>query len=290
MNAPYPTDLIPLIPEFLTRRRSKFTFALRAIEELGIDRPAFSFVVDLGVTDPDGTNPARLYSPYATIHDGTRAAATTAVGAGLAEETAKGWRLTAKGRDLLVRTRRAADEYLAGLSVPLSREELSRLASALGRAFDATRHGLDRRHHDHISRAARMAGDGSEPMVALENAVYGLWQARDDCHVTAWRAAGLDGPTLDVLTRIWRREATTEEELASKLPRQRPDDVRREIEGLRQRGLVEPNALATTAAGGAARQSVEDETDRLFFAPWPDDLGTQAGWLRDHLATVNAAL
>lgn len=291
MRPPYPVDLVPLIPEFLTRRRSKFTFALRAIEELGIDRPAFSFVIDLSVTDPDGTDAAKLYSPYATIHDQTRAAAAVAIGAGLAEETARGWRITGKGHDLVTRTRRAADEYLDGLALPVSREDVAKLAAMLRRGLDATIASLDQRWHAHIPRIARMAGDRARPMVALEAAVYGLWQARDDCHVAAWRQAELDGPTLDVLTRIRRGEASTEDDLVAKLPRQTRDDIRRALARLRDGGLIAPPArLAVTDAGARARQAIEDETDRLFFAPWPDEVGAESAWLRDRLAAVNTAL
>lgn len=291
MRPPYPVDLVPLIPEFLTRRRSKFTFALRAIDELGIDRPAFAFVTDLAATDPDGTDAAKLYSPYATVFDQTKAAAAAAIGAGLAEETARGWRITEKGQGLVSRTRRAADEHLDGLALPVTRDDLARLAALLRRGLDATIGSLDPRWHAHIPRIPRMAGDAARPMVALENAVYGLWQARDDCHVAAWREAGLDGPALDILTRIWRAEAASEEDLAAMLPRQTRDDVRRALGRLRDDGLVaRSDELGVTEKGGRTRQAIEDETDRLFFGPWPDDVGGRGVWLRDRLAAVNASL
>ena len=136
-----------------------------------------------------------------------------------------------------------------------------------------------------------MAGDASaHPMVALENAVYGLWQARDDCHMAAWQQAGLDGPTLDAFTRIWRAEATSEEDLAAKLTSQRPSDVAAELARLRRDGLVAPeDPPRTTEKGATARQGIEDETDRLFFSGWPDDVAASAGWIREKLAAVNAS-
>src|SRR5439155_25996912 len=98
----------------------------------------------------------------------------------------------------------------------LAANDLARLASLLERAFEGTAAGLDRRWHAHIPRARRMAGNGAHPMVALENAVYGLWQARDDCHVAAWRQAGLGCPSLDALPRGWRRAAPSAVDLAAK--------------------------------------------------------------------------
>jgi hypothetical protein len=188
------------------------------------------------------------------------------------------------------RVRREADAYLAALPTPLPGDELARLASLLARAFEATAASLDRRWHSHIPRAERMAGDGSKPMVALENAVFALWQARDDCHMAAWRQAGLDGPTLDTLTRIWRGEAASEDELVAKLTSQRPADVTAELARLRDDGLIAGDgALRTTEKGATTRQAIEDETDRLFFSGWPDDVGAAAGWIREKLAAVNAS-
>jgi hypothetical protein len=136
-----------------------------------------------------------------------------------------------------------------------------------------------------------MAGDATaHPMIALENAVFGLWNARDDCHMAAWRQAGLDGPTLDALTRIWRGEAASDEDLAAKLTSQRPADVAAELTRLRHDGLVVAgDPPRTTENGAKARQRIEEETDRLFFSGWPDDVAASAGWIREKLALVNAS-
>lgn len=282
-------ELVPLFPEFLTKRRTKFTLPLRLLEELGIDRPALSFVI--GAVAPQGGGRfGEMWNPYATQWDQHHAASSAARDAGLVEEKDGRWDLTPAGRELVRRVRREADAYLASLPAPLAAEDLGRLASLLARAFEAVAARLDRRWHSHIPRAARMAGDGARPMVALENAVYGIWQARDDCHMAAWRQAGLDGPTLDTLTRIWRSEASSEQDLAAKLTSQRPADVAGQLARLRRDGLVAPGEPPrTTDKGAKLRQAIEDETDRLFFAPWPDDVGSESAWIREKLAKVNAS-
>jgi hypothetical protein len=289
VRPPYPVELVPLFPEFLTKRRTKFTFPLRLMEELRIDRPALFFVIG-GVAPQGGGQFSEMWNPYATQWDQYQAASTAARDAGLVEEKSGRWDLTPAGRDLTLRVRREADAYLASLPSPLSRDELVRLASLLGRAFDATAAALDKRWHSHIPRAGRMAGDATKPMVALENAIYGLWQARDDCHMAAWREEGLDGPTLDTLTRVWRKEAASEADLAAKLTSQRPADVAAQLARLRRDGLLAADgAPRTTDKGAAARQAIEDETDRLFFSAWPDDAGSSAGWIRERLTAVNAS-
>ena len=289
MRPPYPVELVPLFPDFLTKRRTKFTFPLRLMEELRIDRPALFFVIG-GVAPQGGGRFSEMWNPYATQWDQYQAASAAARDAGLVDEKGGRWDVTPAGRELIRRVRREADLYLASLPSPIPTDELKRLASLLGRAFEATAASLDERWHSHIPRAGRMAGDASQPMVALENAIYGLWQARDDCHMAAWREAGLDGPTLDTLTRVWRGEASSEADLAAKLTTQRPADIAAQLARLRRDGLVSADGTPrTTEKGARARQGIEDETDRLFFSAWPEDVGSAAGWIREKLSGVNAS-
>jgi hypothetical protein len=289
VRPPYPVELVPLFPEFLTKRRTKFTLPLRLMEEHKIDRPALSFVIG-AVAPQGGGRLSEMWNPYATQWDQHLAASSAARDAGLVDEKSGRWDLTPAGRDLVKRVRREADSYLASLPSPISADDLARLASLLARVFGAITAGLEERWHSHIPRATRMAGDGTQPMVALENAIYGIWQARDDCHMAAWQQAGLDGPTLDTLTRIWRNEASSEKDLASKLTSQRPADIAEQLTRLRREGLVSAgDPPRTTDKGAKMRQGIEDETDRLFFSPWPDDVGSESGWIREKLAAVNAS-
>ena len=289
MRPPYPVELVPLFPEFLTKRRTKFTLPLRLMEELKIDRPALFFAIG-AVAAQGGGRFNEMWNPYATQWDQYLPASSAARDAGLVEDDSGRWDLTPAGRDLAKRVRREADAYLTALPSPLPADDLAQLASLLARAFDATAAGLERRWHSHIPRAARMAGDGTHAMVALENAIYGIWVARDDCHMAAWQQAGLDGPTLDTLTRVWRAEASSVEDLAAKLTSQRPADVAGQLTRLRRDGLVtDGDPPRTTDKGAKARQAIEDETDRLFFSNWPDDVGSAAAWIREKLALVNAS-
>ena len=258
------------------------------MDELGIDRPTFGFVVSgVALQSDDGARMQDLFNPYPTTFQQWDAAAASARGAGLADEVGGRWRITPKGRELFAKVRREADAYLATLE-PIPAKELVQLAAQLARALVAIESsGLP---FDHMQRNARLRGDGKIPMVALENALFGLWQARDDCHMASWRDAGFDGPTFDVLTRVWRSEAADEDELSKKMTGQTPADIRRALTRLRGDGYVRSDALATTERGASVRQQIEDETDRRFFEPWPDDLGAEAPRLRDQLRAVNAAL
>ncbi len=255
---------------------------------MGIDRPAFAFVVaGLALQPEDGARLIDVFNPYATVFEQWEAPAAAARGAGLAEEVGGRWRATPKGRELARRVRSEADRYLATLA-PIADTDVRRLASLLGRALEAIEASDIPR--DHMARTARFRGDASVPMVALENALFGLWMARDDAHMSSWRERRFDGPTFDVLTRVWRAEAATEDALAARLAQQRPEDVRASLARLRADGLVRADALACTDRGTSVRQAIEDETDRRFFGPWPEDVGADAAWIRERLALVNAAL
>jgi len=257
-------------------------------DELGIDGPTLRFVVNGVALQPEeGGRLVDIFNPYATVFDQWHAPAAAARGADLVDEVGGKWHATGKGREVFARVRREADAYLATLA-PIPTAELARLAGLLGRALAALE--ASDVPKDHISRSARFRGDGTIAMVALENALFGLWQARDDCHMSSWRAAGFEGPTFDVLTRIWRREASDEAALSAKLTQQRPEDVRAGVTRLRREGLVRSESLAVSERGAVARQAVEDETDRKFFSPWPSDVGAQAAWITARLAAVNAFL
>lgn len=266
----------------------KWTYPLREMERLGLDRPAYFFVMGGVALQPDeGARLVDMTNPYPTVFDGNQASASAARAAGLVEEVGGKWKITTKGRELSTQFRRECDEFFRGLE-PIPAADIQRLADLLGRALRAIE--TSDVPKDHMSRTARYRGDPRVPMAALDNAVFGLWQARDDCHMASWREGGFDGPTFDVLTRIWRNEAADEQKLASVLTGQTPNDVRAALTKLRKDGLVKNDAVSVTDRGRDERQEIEDETERRFFSPWPDDVGAQGSWITERLTAINTAL
>ena len=85
MRPPYPLELVPLFPEFLNKRRTKFTLPLRLMEELGIDRPSLFFAIG-GVAPQGGGRLSEMWNPYATQWDQYQAASAAARDAGLVDE------------------------------------------------------------------------------------------------------------------------------------------------------------------------------------------------------------
>ncbi|MEA2662551.1 MAG: hypothetical protein QOH08_2123 [Chloroflexota bacterium] len=292
MREPYPVSLVPLFPQFLQRRRAKADFPLRHMEKLGLDRPAYFFVIDLGIQDPRGARPQDIgNSTYRTNDEPLRTTAAAGESVGLITWRDGRWSLTEKGQRAVDEMRRAIDAHYASL-LPIAADDLERLATLLDSAFQAAAASAEPQTREHTPRAMRYRWQPpSSAMAKLDAAIYGLWQIRDDCHVQAWRDAGLSGPALDVLTRTWHHEAATEDELAGKITTQRPDDVRAAAQQLRGAGLLTAGpALALSDQGRSVREGIEAATDRYFFAPWPDAVGAQAEWIEGRLGAVNAAL
>jgi hypothetical protein len=293
VRPPYPVEIPPLLPLFLNKRRAKMTFPLQKTEELGLDRPTFIWTINLSYRGDRGASaePGDLASVYGTIPGRWLPMAAAARGAGLAEERNGRWYLTERGRGLAAAMHEAARAHYAGLA-PLPKEELAELARLLDRAFFAAAKAAEPAKRTHTPFAFGYRGDDppAGSFAQLDAAVYGLWQVRDDCHMAAWRASGRTGPEVEVLTRTWREEAADEAALTDLLPHQRPEDLRAAVARLRKDGLVEPDALKTTVRGADVRQKIEDETDRLFFTPWPDDVGSRGPWIAEKLIEVNSAL
>jgi helix-turn-helix protein len=269
------------------------TFPLQKTEELGLDRATFIWTINLAYRGDRGASaePGDLSSVYGTIPGRWLPMAAAARGAGLAEERDGRWFLTAKGRGLAVAMHEAARAHYATL-MPIPKEDLAELARLLDRAFMASAKAAEpvKRQHTPFAFAYRGDDPPAGSFARLDAAVYGLWQVRDDCHMAAWRASGLSGPEVEVLTRLWREEAADDAALADLLPHQRPEEVSAALARLRRDRLLEADALKTTSAGATARQKIEGETDRLFFTPWPDDVGAKSGWIAEKLIQVNSAL
>ena len=291
MRPPYPVDIVPLLPKFLMGRRLPADWIPRAAQELGIDRPAVLIALLVERAGVAGLEERWVNSVYTTKADAAAPALAAAHGARLIEHRGDRWYATDAGFALALRVRKASDEHLATVEVP-DRDALRRLSDLLERAFQAAAQAPEPAVKERLSLGLgfRRAFRPTNALAELDQAIYGLWMFRDDCHIAAWRAAGFDGPALDVLTRLWRERPATRDALVPMLMQQRPEDVDSALERLRRDGRVEPGSLQLTDRGRTERDRIEDETDRLFFSPWPDELGDEGAWIRDRLAEVVAAI
>ena len=111
------------------------------------------------------------------------------------------------------------------------------------------------------------------PPVQLEYAIYALQRARDDAHIAAWRDAGLTGPMIELLSRVWTDTTTTVDHLAEHARgRMLAADVTETVEKLKRASCIVVNSITITITrfGRDVRDWIEDEADRMYFAPWPE--------------------
>lgn len=152
------------------------------------------------------------------------------------------------------------------MATRLPSDDLARLASTLHDVAEHQRRApepADKAHQGRVPRLRRF-DQRQAPPIRLEYAIYALQRARDDA------ATSTD---LAKLTR----------------DRMRPEDVESllghlERDGYVMRGLQD---VRISGRGREARNEIERETDRVYFAPWPE---IDAGWVRDRLEALTATL
>jgi hypothetical protein len=220
-----------------------------------------------------------------------------AVAAGLAEETPDGWKVSPRGLEMARTARRRLRDHLRSLALPA--DEVRRAADAL--APIAGRIPADSEHAALPRRDPPSAEELKADIIRLNRAAEELWYFRDECHIGAWRDAGYEGPAFDVLSVVWGGRsdqsftklagATTVDALAEAMKaRQDRADVERNVDALVGRGDLARAAdgVRLTEQGRRAREAIEDETDRRFFAIWNLDDAASARLGEDLRAVIDA--
>jgi hypothetical protein len=197
------------------------------------------------------------------------------------------------GRKAFERAAAAREAYLATLA-PIPADDLARLIAQLQEIAERLQAAPEPGAKPHQARSRRTPPSAdAAPMVWLIHAIYSLWEARDDAHNAAWRAAGFDGPAFDLLSRVWSGEAATIPALMDSVRlSQTPEDVQRGTDQLVADGYAsrDGDMLTLTAQGRAIRDAIERETDRIYFTPWPPLTAADVRWLRTTMAALVAGL
>lgn len=213
----------------------------------------------------------------------------------LSVNTQNEFRATEKGKELIVKFMRTADESITHLQ-PIPSAKLQKLADHGKRLVEASlatpeppsRFGMIR-YYKNIH-----PGQDAQRLRLVLHYVASLSQYRDASHLAAWQDHNLAGHVWSALTSIWRREANTLEALHEEMGTSvfTRGEILEAVHNLKQRGWIEDESgtYQTTVEGGKLRQEAEDVTDRLFFAPWVclneaelEELSELAGQLCDEL-------
>ncbi len=229
-------------------------------------------------------------NPYSTI-DSFLDGLPRLVELGLLDQSGDSFMLTPTGRNLLTRGERDANNY-AKARMHLPPCDLERLAATLTDIAERQRNApepAERAHQDRVPFLRRFDSRQTAP-VQMEYAIYALQRARDDAHIASWRAVGLQGPEIELLSLLWTADARTEGELVEMTQaRMRPSDVPLSLGRLKRKGYatVEPGTALITDLGREVRTIIECETDRIYFTPWPE---IDLDWVFGRLETLVARI
>lgn len=286
--------IIEQLPLFLQLRRRKWKGLQTLLDESHLTRPAFFLLRALEGETVRGQKltlqqmQENLFNPYATqftIFDYLPILCEQ----GYLQQEGEGYLVTDTGRTLTNQVEIAARAYLDTLQIPPS-IVLPDLAMALVQRVHRAWQSPEPAIKAHQARTQRrLPVEEASALVQIEWAILGLWEARDDAHIAAWRAYGFSGPVFDILSRISSKEAQTHPQLISTLEEsQHPTDIQQGILELSTSGYITSidDHFELTPQGQKIRDDIEAETDRIFFASWDQVAYDEVIWLREQLSDV----
>ena len=289
--------IVEHLPLFLQLRRRQWTGLETFLDQSHLTRPAFFLLRALEEeTVPGQTLTVQqmqeaLFNPYATRFPWVEHLPLL-VEQSYLEQRDESYSVTETGRLLLHQIEHAARAYI-GLLLPSPALPLPALAATLlalvYRAWQAPEPVI-KAHQARTQR--RLPVEGAPALVQVEWAILGLWEARDDAHIAAWRAYRFSGPVVDILSRIWSKEAQTLPRLITTLEAsQEPADIEHGIGHLVQSGYISASSdqVELTLQGQQIRDQIEAETDRIFFASWDQMADSDVIWLAEQINAVCAS-
>lgn len=280
---------------FLQLRRRKWAGLQTLLDENHLTRSAFSLLRALEGETIRGQQltllqmQEHLFNPYATRFTIFEQLPLLAM-QGYIQQWGEGYLVTDAGCLLVDQVEIAARAYIGSLSDALQALSLPELARALVERIHCVWQAPEPMIKTHQARTQRrLPVEGAPALVQIEWAVLGLWEARDDAHIAAWRAYQFSGPVFDILSQIWSNVAHTLPDLISTLEEsQLPADIQRGALELINLGYIIAidERFELTPQGQQIRNTIEEETDWIFFASWNEMTSAEAVWLSEQLGNV----
>jgi hypothetical protein len=238
-----------------------------------LDRGLLSLLLSATTCEPEPIMIADLMvrSPY-TASEKFQARLVDAAKKGYLIEVEQGsFRLSEAGvqeTQDLIRTARAA----MAVADPLPRQDSRRLAELLARLVHACLENPPPPEPWSISASYKLMPEIEPPMPFIEQAITCLSAYRGDAHLAAWEYVGLSATAFEMLSLLWRNEATSLAEVNEHLAhRGHPGEIYQlALEELKERNFVArvDEDLSLTEDGRLFRNEVEEDTERYFFIPW----------------------
>lgn len=198
------------------------------------------------------------------------------------------WILTDKAVEF-IEARKAKECALLTARSTLSPRDLQRLAHWLSRIVEAALAAPPPPDKIRLLGSHRLApAADAPPMALISQYLTDLRWFRDDAYTSAWRGYGFDGPSVEVLTLLWRGEASSVDDLSAALSARRgysQQDYARVVARLQARDFVRASGsvLNVTPSGSALCEEIEAVTERYFLFPWTALLPVELRQLRELL-------
>ncbi len=122
-----------------------------------------------------------------------------------------------------------------------------------------------------LNAAHSVLPESDSTWVQLERRLVGLTIFRDEAHIAAWREEGYTGPRIELSTLLFRAEGgLAHDELRAAASRLDDKDFVSALSALHSGGEVtrRDERYKLTRAGRAARQAIEEATDRNYARPF----------------------
>lgn len=126
-----------------------------------------------------------------------------------------------------------------------------------------------------LHNGSRESSEGHTLICSISQQLSDLAAWRDDCHLAAWQPYHyLHGSVWEVFTLFWRGEAKTIDDVTRICSEKRgivQSEYHTAINELKMRGwlsVADDGVCTLTSAGYKTRQSAEDYTDEMFYAPF----------------------
>lgn len=224
--------------------------------------------------DPEPLTAVQFHTifPYANTDFQIQNLAETAEHGFLQEVAPGSYRLTENGRAAMKRFYAETGAAISALE-PLPAAKMERLADLFGRIITATEAAEEPAEKPLFLMSRRSdPGANAAPARRIDQYATDLLRYRDDAHNASWAGLGVNGPTWETLTFLWRSDSLTAAALVEQLQHRHHDEAvyAKALQKLVDFGwaIALNGAYHITDAGKQVREEAETKTDDYFFVGW----------------------
>jgi hypothetical protein len=158
---------------------------------------------------------------------------------------------------------------------PLTNAELDRFLTLLDKVLMSIKGLAEPSKPRYEIRSTIQIVQDLTPLWTFMDKVILIENFRQDCHAASWKPHDINAHAWEILTLLWREEATGIDDLPELVTNNRgftKQETEAALKDLVERGRLDPAGVPgkyqVTASGKSMRQEAEDLTDKYFFNAW----------------------